>query len=70
MWKKNNPKTYLLVIITIQSGLEHQDLYNRNPIRTDELRHVFLQGNDASWSFGITDASRLYIHSVDTLNTV
>lgn len=61
MWKKNIPKTCLLVTLTIQSGLEHQNLYNRNPnIRTDELRPVFFQENDTSWSFGITDATLLY----------
>lgn len=58
MWKKKNQqKTFLSKTFTIQSGLEHQSLYNKNPnTRTNELRHIVFQGNIPAILFGIIDA--------------
>lgn len=54
---KKNKKPFLSKTFTIQSGLEHQSLYNKNPnIRTNELRHIVFQGNIPAILFGIIDA--------------
>lgn len=76
MWK-NSPETFISKTFTIQSGLEHQISFKRNPnVTTDELRHIFFQGNDANLPFGIIGATlpynswQLEFQSVYTLNLI